>query len=198
MIKIDWFYLRRPLVILLAVIIIASAIAAAGYQYEAAKKEDYDVAISTLRSTHKLYSSIINDIDLLDQYRALYNEYKSSGMVGGERRLSWIESLDATNQVLRLPSLSYNLKPQEEFKRPGFKLERDVVVRSSPMELDIDLLHEEDLFALLEGLKLSIQNLFTVDECSISRTRDINRSLDTGRPNLRSQCTIRWVTIDAK
>jgi hypothetical protein len=196
--KIDWFYLRRPLVMLLAAIIIAIAIAAVGYQYETVQEEEYNTAVSTLRSTHKLYSNIINDIDLLDQYRALYSDYKSSGLVGAERRLSWIESLDSTNQVLRLPSLSYNLLPQEDFKRPGLKLKRGVEVNSSPMELNIELLHEEDLFALLEGLKLSIQNLFTVDRCSITRTRAITQSLDTKRSNLRSRCTIRWVTIDAK
>jgi hypothetical protein len=196
--KIDWFYLRRPLVMLLAAVIVSAAIAAAGYQYETAQQEEYNAAVSTLRSTHQLYSNIINDIDLLDQYRALYSDYKSSGLVGAERRLSWIESLDSTNQVLRLPALSYSLLPQEDFARPGFKLMRGVEVNSSPMDLKIDLLHEEDLFALLEGLRLSIQNLFTVDKCSITRAGAVNQSLDTRRPNLRSQCTIRWVTIDAK
>ena len=196
--KIDWFYLRRPLAILLVAIIISAAVAAAGYQYEAAQEKEYSAAVSTLRSTHKQYSNIINDIDLLDQYRALYSEYKSSGLVGAERRLSWIESLDATNQVLRLPALSYSLKPQEDFQRPGLKLKRGVEVLSSPMDLTIGLLHEEDLFALLEGLRLSIQNLFTVDRCIITRTRAMNQSLDTSRSNLNSQCTIRWVTIDAK
>ena len=156
------------------------------------------MALSTLRSTHKLYSNIINDIDLLDQYRSLYREYKSSGLVGDERRLSWIESLESTNEVLRLPTLAYNLNPQEDFKRPKFKLKRGVSVMSSPMDLTIGMLHEEDLFALLEGLRLSIQNLFTVDSCSIIRSSPVDRSLDTRKANLRTQCTIRWVTINAR
>jgi len=100
--------------------------------------------------------------------------------------------------VLRLPTLTYNLNPQEDFKRPGFKLERDVSVMSSPMDLNIGMLHEEDLFALLEGLRLSIRNLFTVDSCSIVRQGPVDRSLDTRNANLRTQCTIRWVTINAK
>jgi hypothetical protein len=60
------------------------------------------------------------------------------------------------------------------------------------------MLHEEDLFALLEGLRLSIKNLFTVDSCSIIRLSPVQRSLDTRKSNLRTQCTIRWVTINAK
>jgi hypothetical protein len=178
--------------------VVSVAIALLGYQYEKAQREEYQAALSTLRSTHKLYSNIINDIDLLDQYRNLYSEYKSSGLVGDERRLSWIESLESTNEVLRLPTLTYNLNPQEDFVRPGFKLKRGVAVMSSSMDLSIGMLHEEDLFALLEGLRLSIRNLFTVDSCSIIRISAVDRSLDTKKANLRSDCTIRWVTIDAK
>ena len=196
--KIDWQYLRRPLIMLAVAVAIAAAIIVVGYQYESSQREKYETAMSTLRSTHQLYTNIINDIDLLDQYRNLYSDYKSSGLVGDERRLSWIESLESTNEVLRLPTLSYNLNPQQDFKRPDFKLKRGVDVMSSPMDLTIGMLHEEDLFALLEGLRLTIKNLFTVDSCSIMRQSPVDRSLDTKKANFRTQCTIRWVTINAK
>lgn len=196
--RIDWFYLKRPIILFVTAIVIAAALVLGGYQYEKAQLEEYQKAVSTLRSTHTLYRNIVNDIDLLDQYRNLYSGYKASGLVGKERRLSWIESLEATNEVLRLPILTYNLHPQEEFKRPGFKVKRGVEVRSSPMDLSMGLLHEEDLFALLEGLRLSIKNLFTVDSCTMNRQTAIDRSLDTKRTNLVTKCTIRWVTIDAK
>ena len=196
--KIDWSYLRRPLIMLALATLFSIAITMVGFQYEKVQHEQYQTALSTLRSTHKLYSNIVNDIDLLDQYRNLYSEYKATGLVGDERRLSWIESLESTNEVLRLPTLGYSLRPQEKFQRPGFKLQRGVSVMASPMELKIGMLHEEDLFALLEGLHLSIRNLFTVDSCSITRQGAIGSSLDTKKTNLRSQCTIRWVTINAK
>jgi hypothetical protein len=196
--KIDWFYLRRPLLMLAVAILISTGIVAAGYQYEKVQHEQYQTALSTLRSMHKQYSTMVNDIDLLDQYRNLYSEYKATGLVGDERRLSWIESLESTNEVLRLPTLGYSLQPQEEFQAPGFKPKRGVSVMGSPMELTIGMLHEEDLFALLEGLHLSIRNLFTVDSCSITRKGSVESSLATKSNNLESQCTIRWVTINAK
>ena len=196
--RIDWHYLKRPLIMLLISIVIFVALVLAGYQYEKTQNEEYQKALGTLRSTHQIYSNMVNDIDLLDQYRNLYSDYKASGLVGEERRLSWIESLESTNEVLRLPILTYDLNPQEKFERPGFKVQRGVEVNSSPMALSIGLLHEEDLFALLEGLRLSIRNLFTVDSCSISRSSPVEAKLDTKRANLNSTCTIRWVTIDAK
>ncbi len=196
--KIDWFYLKGPIIMLMISILIAVALVIAGYQYEEMQHEEYQKAVVELRATHRLYSNMVNDIDLLDQYRNLYSDYKATGLIGKERRLSWIESLEATNDVLRLPLLTYDLNPQEKFERPGFKAKRGVEVNSSPMELQMGMLHEEDLFALLEGLRQSIRNLFTVDSCSINRPSPVESSLDTKRSNLTGNCTIRWVTIDAK
>jgi hypothetical protein len=198
MVNIDWHYLKRPIIIFCAAILIAGALAIAGDQYEKAQLEEYQKSLSTLRTAHSLYKNIINDIDLLDQYRNLYRDYKSSGLVGKERRLSWIESLESTNGVLKLPQLNYSLSPQEEFKRPGLISRRGVEVKSSPMDLSMGMLHEEDLFALLEGLRLSIKSLFTVDSCTLSRRSGVENLLDTKNANLLTKCTIRWVTIDVK
>ena len=196
--KVDWRYLIRPLIMIGVAILVSAALIVAGYQYETAQQADYNKAVGELRATHKRYSDLVRDLELIDQYRNLYNEYKASGMVGKERRLSWVESLQSANQVLRLPTLTYNLLPQENFKRPDLKVKRDVVVKSSPMELSIGLLHEEDLFALLEVLRQTIRSLFTVDSCLMTRSTGIGRSLNTKKPNLRTRCIIRWVTIDAK
>jgi len=196
--KIDLLYLKRPIIVFFVTLLISLALAVAGYQYEQAHKADYQKALSALASTHRLYRDKVNDIDLLEQYRKLYDDYRSTGLVGEERRLSWIESLESTNDVLRLPTLTYNLLPREEFVRPGFKVKRGVSVMTSPMALSIGLLHEEDLFALLEGLRLSISNLFTVESCSMKRQKAIGLSLDTKQANLVTKCKIRWVTIDAK
>jgi len=205
--RIDWRYLQRPLIYLGLSIILAVALGLVGFQYENVQVEKYEKAVTTLRTTHKLYSNIVKDIDLLDQYRNLYSGYKSSGLIGEERRLSWIESLVTTNEVLKLPTLTYNLLPQEKFTRPGLKVKSGVELNSSPMELSMGLLHEEDsmgllheedLLAVLEGLRLSIKNLFTVESCSLTRSGGIDSTLNTRSANLTSKCTIRWVTIDAK
>ena len=196
--KIDWRYLQLPLIMFGLSMIVAAAVAFIGQRYEAMQIEKYDSAVSTLRTTHKRYSVMVNDIALLDQYRNLYSDYKESGLVGKERRLSWIESLESTNQVLKLPVLTYSLLPQEKFIRPGLRVDNDVEMNSSPMELSMGLLHEEDLLAVLEGLRLSIKNLFTVESCALTRNSSIGASLSTKGTNLTSKCTIRWVTIDVK
>ena len=194
--NIDWHYLRRPIIVLIVSVLIAAGLIAAGFEYEARMDQKYQQSLGTLKSTHRLYSNMVNDIDLLEQYKAQYEGYRDSGLVGEERRLSWIESLEAANSGIQLPQLSYNLLPQEKFNRPGLKVARKVAVNSSPMELDIGLLHEEDLFAYLEGLRQSIENLFTVDSCQFGRRGNIDSPLNTQNVNLNAFCTIRWVSID--
>ena len=198
MIKIDWFYLRGSLIFLALTLILSIALALGAQLYEKEQLKNYDQSVSILRSTFRSYKGIIEDIDLLEQYKNLYSGYRSTGLVGDERRLSWIESLESTNQVLKLPLLTYSLLPQEEFKRPGFKVKQGVEVNSSVMELSLSLLHEEDIFALFEGLRLSIKNLFTIDSCTVTRNAGIDTSLNTKTANFSSQCNIRWVTINAK
>ncbi len=169
-----------------------------GHYLESRIYDDYQQSVSTLKTTHNLYKNIVNDLDLFEQYKNKFNKYKSSGLVGEERRLSWIESLESTNKILQLPTLTYNLLPQEKFLRPGFKAKRSVEVKSSPMVISMGILHEEDVFAVLEGLRLSIRNLFTIDSCKFKRISGVSRSLDTKRANIEADCVIRWVTINAK
>ncbi|MCP3688301.1 MAG: hypothetical protein GY784_07800 [Gammaproteobacteria bacterium] len=196
--KIDWHYLLRPILILISTILMSLSIAYGGYYLETKTYSDYQQSVATLKITHNLYKNMVKDIDLQEQYRNKFSEYQSSGLVGKERRLSWIESLESTNQVLQLPTLTYNLMPQEEFIRPGFKAEKSVEVKSSPMEISMGILQEEDVFAVLEGLRLSINSLFTLDSCKFKRMSAIEQSFETKRANITADCLIRWVTINAK
>lgn len=194
--RIDWRFLRGTLLFLLLAIVVAAGLIWFGSYQEQEREAAYRQQESQLRSAHSKYEKLVRDLDLMEQYKAKFSAYKASGLVGEERRLSWIESLEAVNSRLRLPRLGYNLMPQEDFKRPGFKPLRFVSVKSSPMEVNFDLLHEGDLFSLIDGLEQEISNLFTVDSCSLRRKGQADKLLDTRKPNLTGQCTIRWISID--
>tara|TARA_B110000259_G_scaffold39748_1_gene45389 strand:+ start:855 stop:1454 length:600 start_codon:yes stop_codon:yes gene_type:complete len=196
--KVDWSYLKPPLILFGVVLLIATLMIFVGAQYEKLHQTQYEQSLSTLRTTHTKYTKIINDIDLLEQYRNQFSEYRANGLVGSERRLSWVESLESTNETLQLPNISYHLLPQEAFNRPNFRVKLGVDIKSSIMDLKMSLLHEDDLFTLFEGLRQSIKTIFTVESCSVNRTSPVSSSLDTQSANLSSSCQLRWVTIDVK
>ena len=196
--KIDWRYLQQAIIIFILAVIVAVLMALAADRYRATQKSEYEQSLATLQSTYREYNKLVNDIDLLEQYRTLFIDYKSTGLVGDERRLSWIESLKRTNAKVRLPLMKYQLLPQEEFGRPGLTVKKGVDLSSAPMMLNMDLLHEEDILTVFETLRLSIENLFTVDSCKLTRKGAVGGSLDTQKANLSATCVIRWLTIDVK
>jgi hypothetical protein len=109
--KVDWSYLKPPLILFGVVLLIATLMIFVGAQYEKLHQAQYEQSLSTLRTTHTKYTKIINDIDLLEQYRNQFSEYRANGLVGAERRLSWVESLESTNETLQLPTISCHKKP---------------------------------------------------------------------------------------
>jgi hypothetical protein len=196
--KIDWRYLQQAIIVFILAVIVAVLMAIAANRYQATQKNEYEQSLATLQLTYREYNGLVNDIDLLEQYRTLFVGYKSTGLVGDERRLSWIESLKRTNAKVRLPLMRYQLRPQEKFERPGLTVKKGVKLSSAPMMLNMDLLHEEDILTVFETLRLSIKNLFTIDSCMLSRKGAVGGTLDTQRANLSANCVIRWLTIDVK
>jgi len=186
------------MIIFIVAIVVAALMGITADRFRVTQKEKYAQSLAALESTYRQYSGLVNDIDLLEQYRTLFIDYKSTGLVGDERRLSWIESLERTNSRIKLPKMTYRLMPQQDFQRPGLKLNRSVILTSAPMVLNMDLLHEEDIFSVFEGLRHSIKNIFTVDSCKLTRKGIIGRPLDTQKANLTASCVIRWVTINVK
>ena len=196
--KIDWQYLQKTLIFMGIAIVVMVALIVAGIQYEKTKFAAYAQSKTALERSHSRYTKLVNDLDLLHLYTQTYTDYKNSGLVGSERRLSWIETLESVNDVLKLPRLTYVLKPQEKFQRPKLKVDRSVNVNSTPMELTLELLHEEDLFAMLEGIQDGINNLFTIDSCSITRAGGSSDKLSTKEANLNTSCLLRWITVDVQ
>jgi hypothetical protein len=196
--KIDFQFLKRTLIFFVVALILSIGMVFAGIYYEDEKIAEHNKAKSSLSSAHARYSKLVKDIDLIHLYTESYKEFKKSGLIGPERRLSWIETLESVNEVLQLPQLNYSLAPQEEFSRPKFKAAKKILVSSTPMELTMHLLHEEDIFTVFEGIEKSIDNLFSVDSCSIKRKKQGANLLSTKEANLTSSCLIRWITVDVQ
>ena len=196
--NIDWFFLKRTLIVFVVTILLAIVFNIMGSEYEHGKVENYEQAKSSLSKAHIKYKKLVEDIDLLAQYTIAYEEYKSSGLLGGERRLSWIETLEKVNEKLKLPSLTYTMRPQESYQSPKLKVERNVKINSTPMNLKIDLLHEEDLFSVTEEIRGNISNLFTLESCNIRRRTLNNAPLNTKKANFISDCLLRWINVDVK
>ncbi len=196
--KLDLDFLKNTLIFLAVAIVLATVFIFGGLQFEQTKYAEYTKTKASLEQSHRQYKKLVEDLDLLQLYRESYKGYKKNGLIGAERRLTWIETLESVNDDLKLPKLTYALAPQEEFKRPKFAKDNKILVNSTPMALNIDLLHEEDLFNVFNGMQQRIENLFTIEQCTLIRKDRTGALLNTRSANLISNCLMRWITVDVQ
>jgi len=196
--NIDIQYIKGSLIFFLVCLVLAIGLYYVGDEFEISHQEAYQKSRNSLSASHAKYVKLVEDIDRIEQYTKKYDRYRESGLIGPERRLSWIETLEAVNEVLKLPRMAYALSPQEGYIKPKLKVDRNVILNSTPMNLDIDILHEEDIFAVFEGIESSIENLYTLDSCTISSKKALESTFSTKSANMAAKCLLRWITIDAK
>jgi hypothetical protein len=126
---------------------------------------------------------------------ARYQQIIDQGRTLPERRLEWVETLRSIRTTRRLLGLDYEIAPQQPLdeKRVASGGYNFLV---SPMRLEMPLLHENDLFGLLDDLRAQVQALISVRQCKIERLPpDPTRQ---NAANLKARCDIDWVTLQEK
>ncbi len=193
--QIDWSLLKSTMLLFGVCVVICSGLVGATYYFDAKLEKE-------LRKNKAIFQSISRrylDVDqeeklLLDNYPefvALYNK----GIIGREKRLNWIEALRQSGEKIDLPLVKYSIKSQESFV-PGFQVNYSgyALYRSS-MDLSLGLLHEGDLFKLLNFINKTAEGAFTISECSFKpAVKKIQ--YNKGQANITVSCLLHWITID--
>ena len=191
---VDWTILRGSLAVLVVSAAICGAVVAASHRYSDNMKRAFQRANSTLLGIRGRYQSIDEEEGLIETFLPRYLALEDRGVIGREHRLDWIETLRSASKDLRLPELRYAIASQEPY-HADYPLEPGVFqVYVSSMALDLGLLHEDDLPALLERIDQGARGLYRVSRCTISRTRP-EFGTDPTTPNLRANCVLEWLTI---
>lgn len=143
--------------------------------------------------------------DIGTQSRALQTEYHTarsltpdyqrvvdSGFIGAEKRLVWIERLEADARALGLNGLHYKIGPQTVAPRLHYVSTPDVELFTTQLEIDTALLHEGDLSFLIHNLFALPAGFARVERCEIKRRE--SRNLNSADHSFRSNCTLTWFT----
>ena len=91
------------------------------------------------------------------------------GVIGQELRLDWIEFLQQAGKRLGLPSLHYRIGAQAEYQPFDHLNNGPYRIYYSPMQVDMDLLHERDLHAFISELSQRNMGIYNIVSCRISR-----------------------------
>ncbi len=191
--QIDWLFLRRPLMIFFILIGSSLVFYVGGVKYKEIEGEKFNNLKSELNGSHSVLNKKSKETTLVENYLEEYKLLVDSAFIGDARRLSWIESIKDTNKEIKLPVFKYRISAQTDFIRPGIKQNKRVKVLASKMDLDLGLLHEEDIFRVFKLLDKNVQSYFIVDACEMSMPK--NSELKIDKKNIQAYCVLNWVHL---
>ena len=197
----DMLLLKWP-ALLLFICLIASAvwyggvskfqkIGLAAMQAAQAERENSETALRAIEAEGKTILS----------YSDRYCQLQASGVIGDETRLELVEALGHIRARHKLYPLQFDIGQQAviplEEGAPE-NAEAYLSLRSSPIQIVLPLLHEDDLTRLLLELQSVGRGIFVVEECSISRGSEAEGGPLGLQENLSAVCKILWLTLKSE
>ena len=127
----------------------------------------------------------------IKQKSALYSNLRARGIIGEEQRLAWVELIKEIKESRKLLDMQYEFSPQQALELPalsGFSF------KSSPMKLQMKLLHEGDLLNFISDLRKHAKAYVRVRSCNVVRIQ--RAAAPTGDAALLlADCQLDWITI---
>lgn len=190
----DMKLLKWPMVMLVGTLLASGLWYGVAFQF----KEWRSLAMQAAKANRLEAISSVRQIEeetrIVGDYFDRFQKLQLKRVIGEEDRLELIETLD----LMRARHLLYPFQLDVD-QQASLPLNPDggLQVRASRIHLDIPLLHEEDLFRLLEGLEQMERGIFVTETCVMKRIgSDAVSQTPLYRPNLTAACTLLWLTMD--
>ena len=123
----------------------------------------------------------------------VYQELKRLNILGEERRLEWADAMTRIRANRELLDLRYRVERQRPLisvaGKPG-----SVDFYASTRQVNLALMHEEDLLRFLGDLRESGNAYYAVRRCAMTRTGQVPTASGGLVPRLRADCSIDLIT----
>jgi hypothetical protein len=186
--------LFQPLLVLIAVLV--ACVIAVRYTQDAVKKAEQGVS-----AQERLLAEARKKVQLSDQEKVVIERYvepylqlEQAGIVGEEKRISWIDALRTANSETDLYGVEYELEPQQAYAFKSEVAADNLPVHQSLMKLRFELLHEGDLLHFFQALNAQKVGHFVVNDCKLQRL-PISLVVPVNQPTLKAECEVAWITI---
>ncbi len=161
-------------------------------------RRQQDATLDDARKVHLAAKNRFHNVEAEKQEIAVYQPrflaLRAAGLVGPENRLAWIEAVKQSQASRGLPTVTYEIEPQQLLTmETPFPL-GDYALYGSRMKLQLGLLHEGDMFAFLDDLRRA--GHFSIQDCRIRRN-NVPAELPLA-PRLQAECSLVWLSLSAK
>ena len=155
-------------------------------------ENDWRDAQRQLRAAQSELNNTKQDRDNMDSYLAEYAASVEQHLIGEESRLDWIANLEKIRTQKRVEDFRYNIGPQKLYAAQPAIDSGNYNIHYSEMKLQLDLLHEGQLFDFLDAVRDQIKGWYQLESCSI--LRNPGDSQNTGI-QLKAECAGGWITL---
>ncbi len=193
----DWQTLRGTLAGFVVCVLLSGGLVVASHDFRAERERDYLAHHARFRQASAQYLAVDEEERIIADFYPEFVRLREAGLLGRERRLSWLESLRAAGDDLRLPQLTYRIEAQRPLDAPWPLDLGAYALYASPMNINAGLLHEGDLARLLDALERNARGQYTVRHCTLKRLAS-EFALDTTAPHVSADCTLDWLTLDLR
>lgn len=174
--------------------IVSVSMVVGAYYFQRQMQQEYNRANAAFQSISSRYLAVDEEEKLIRSFLPDFVSMYHNGIIGDEQRLNWIEVLRTAGDNINLPSLTYQIESQQAYTPPFSLSLGRFSLYSSKMLLNMQLLHEGDLFRILETLDREAKGSYTVTSCTLGQnTSEITDSPNAG--NISARCELIWYTI---
>ena len=192
---------KHKFIVMIIVFVVSAVLAVSGYLYRDNEFNRTQIAKKDLQSMQAKYQLAKKNSELIKQYKSRYEWLNTKGIIEAENRLSWINAMESAVNKKLITSVQYKIDKQEIYKDSGLaRVFPDIEVFISSMSIDMELLHEVDLYSFINELNKNAKGLFEIKSCKLSVTAITTESIlesETDR-NLKARCNINWYNIRAR
>jgi len=191
---IDWTILQAALITFFMCLLGSSAVIGGSWYFKQEMLKNYKRSQAQFQGISRQYLAIDEEERLIKEYNPLFLTLFDRGVLGEEHRLDWIETIRATGESIKLPALRYKINSQTIYT-PEYPVNTgNFSVYSSDMILNLDLLHEGDIFRVLRDLDNKALGTYSVSGCKFLRISDEVKE-DHTEANMSADCNLQWYTI---
>ncbi|MDP2785981.1 MAG: hypothetical protein Q8O38_15515 [Sulfurimicrobium sp.] len=189
--------MRIALILLALSIVTGLGLHFGGSLFERRHQEQHAQAQQRLDAARQNRARTATEQENIRRYLAPYQALLAARQIGEERRLDWIDALGRSREQRKFFPMEYDIAARRPYTFTGLPSANALTISASRMNIKFSLLHEGDLFTLLNDLHTRKAGLFALDHCEITRNPQ-----EKGKPlqlaqNLVAECSLDWLSVGA-
>jgi len=188
--------LRVPLAALAVAVVVGGALVYGTRAVIAQEKRALAQDEARMKEALGRYQRSGEERDLIVRYLEPFRQLQTTGLIGPEQRINWLDAMRIANQQLGLFGADYQISTQQPYPFAQELNAQRLGLAQSVMKLNLKLAHEGELMRFLRLLEAQRVGVFDVNQCVLERTTGTSAGRPLLQANLNAACELAWITIN--